>query len=264
MQKFGIDISKWQGNFDIQKAKDSGVEFAILKIGGGDSICYKDNQFEANYTKCENASLPKGCYFFGQALNMNKAVEEARYWLELMKYHRFEYPVFYDVEAKMLTLDKRTLTDIIKKVCEMIEAEDYWVGIYSSVSHFNKNVYDEELARYSHWVAAWNTTKPTLLKGGDTQMWQFGGETNKIRSNKINGQVVDQDYCFVDYPTLIKKKGLNGYNNLTTELKPIEEIAIEVIDGKWGNGVARKEALTKAGYDYNTVQQLVNQILSNK
>ena len=95
-------------------------------------------------------------------------------------------------------------------------------------------------------------------------MWQFGGETNKLRSNKINGQVVDQDYCFVDYPTLIKKNGLNGYKNITTPSKTIEELALEVIDGKWGNGVARKEALTKEGYDYNAVQTLVNQILKAK
>ena len=264
MQKFGIDISKWQGDFDIQKAKNNGVEFAILKIGGGDSVCYKDSQFENNYTKCENADMPKGCYFFGQALTKQKAVEEANYWLSLMKNHKFEYPVFYDVEAKMLSLDKRTLTDNIKTVCEIIESNGYWVGIYSSASHFNSNVYDNELARYSHWVASWGTTKPVLLKGGATQMWQFGGETNKLRSNKINGQVVDQDYCFVDYPTLIKKNGLNGYKNITTPSKTIEELAIEVIDGKWGNGVARKEALTKEGYDYNAVQTLVNQILKAK
>lgn len=261
MQRFGIDISKWQRNFDIQKAKDSGVEFAILKIGGGDSICYKDPQFDNNYLKCENSNLPKGCYFFGQALSKGKAVEEAQYWLSLMENHRFDYPVFYDVEAKMLTLDRRTLTDIINIVCSMIEDNGYWVGIYSSASHFNRNVYDEELARYSHWVASWNTTKPVLLKGGITQMWQFGGETNKIRSNKINGQVVDQDYCFVDYPTLIKKKGLNGYN-LTTIKKSLEEIALEVIDGKWGNNDMRKHLLTTHGYDYKAVQKIVNAILS--
>ena len=261
MQRFGIDISKWQGNFDIQKAKDSGVEFAILKIGGGDSICYKDSQFDNNYLKCENSNLPKGCYFFGQALSKGKAVEEAQYWLSLMENHRFDYPVFYDVEAKMLTLDRRTLTDIINIVCSMVEENGYWVGIYSSASHFNRNVYDNELAKYSHWVASWSTTKPVLLKGGVTQMWQFGGETNKIRSNKINGQVVDQDYCFVDYPTLIKKKGLNGYN-LTTIKKSLEEIALEVIDGKWGNNDMRKHLLTTHGYDYKAVQEIVNAILS--
>ena len=49
----------------------------------------------------------------------------------------------------------------------------------------------------------------------------------------------------------------------TTNKKTIEEIAKEVIKGKWGNGVARKEALTKAGYDYNDVQNKVNELLYN-
>lgn len=44
-------------------------------------------------------------------------------------------------------------------------------------------------------------------------------------------------------------------------LKPLEEIAKEVIAGKWGNGNQRKTALTKAGYNYNEVQALVNKML---
>lgn len=43
--------------------------------------------------------------------------------------------------------------------------------------------------------------------------------------------------------------------------KSIDEIAREVIAGKWGNGQDRKNRLTKAGYDYNTVQSRVNQLL---
>lgn len=43
--------------------------------------------------------------------------------------------------------------------------------------------------------------------------------------------------------------------------KTIEEIAKEVIAGKWGNGVIRKTKLTVAGYDYKEVQTMVNKIL---
>ena len=42
-------------------------------------------------------------------------------------------------------------------------------------------------------------------------MWQFGGETNYIRTNKIAGQVCDQDYAYVDFPSIIKNAGLNGF-----------------------------------------------------
>lgn len=43
--------------------------------------------------------------------------------------------------------------------------------------------------------------------------------------------------------------------------KSVDEIAKEVIAGKWGNGQERKNRLTAAGYDYNTVQSRVNQML---
>lgn len=43
--------------------------------------------------------------------------------------------------------------------------------------------------------------------------------------------------------------------------KSISEVAQEVIQGAWGNGDARKNALTVAGYDYATVQAEVNRIL---
>lgn len=44
--------------------------------------------------------------------------------------------------------------------------------------------------------------------------------------------------------------------------KSIEELANEVIAGKWGNGQERKDKLTTAGYDYNAVQNKVNEILN--
>lgn len=40
--------------------------------------------------------------------------------------------------------------------------------------------------------------------------------------------------------------------------------ALDVIAGKYGNNEARKQALTQAGYDYNTVQGIVNDILFGK
>lgn len=41
--------------------------------------------------------------------------------------------------------------------------------------------------------------------------------------------------------------------------KSNETIALEVIAGKWGNGVDRKNRLKKAGYDYDAIQKIVNQ-----
>lgn len=43
--------------------------------------------------------------------------------------------------------------------------------------------------------------------------------------------------------------------------KSNEEIAREVIAGKWGNGADRKKKLIAAGYDYSAIQKIVNQML---
>lgn len=43
-------------------------------------------------------------------------------------------------------------------------------------------------------------------------------------------------------------------------LKSVDTIATEVMAGKWGNGDARKKALTEAGYDYAAIQAAVNKL----
>lgn len=42
--------------------------------------------------------------------------------------------------------------------------------------------------------------------------------------------------------------------------KTVEQVAKEVMQGAWGNGAIRKNALIKAGYDYNEVQKKVNEL----
>ena len=46
-----------------------------------------------------------------------------------------------------------------------------------------------------------------------------------------------------------------------TPSKSIEELAREVIQGKWSNGEERKQKLKAAGYDYSAVQKRVNELL---
>ena len=52
----------------------------------------------------------------------------------------------------------------------------------------------------------------------------------------------------------------NGKQVYATK-KSIDEVAREVIQGKWGNGTDRKNKLTNAGYDYNAVQKRVNELM---
>ena len=74
----------------------------------------------------------------------------------------------------------------------------------------------------------------------------------------------------------VKKAGFEAYvtteggNAITIDVKPVqptvpkktvEELALEVIQGKWGNGQARIDALTKAGYNSKDVQSKVDEML---
>jgi len=60
--------------------------------------------------------------------------------------------------------------------------------------------------RYTWWYAAWCADEIT-----DYPMHQFGGGTNMVRSNTVAGRVCDQDYCYVDFPAIIRAAGRNGY-----------------------------------------------------
>lgn len=55
-------------------------------------------------------------------------------------------------------------------------------------------------------------------------------------------------------------KFMLSWNNTA---KSVEEIAKEVLSGKYGNGQERKNAIKKLGYDYEEVQIKVNELLGN-
>ena len=62
----------------------------------------------------------------------------------------------------------------------------------------------------------------------------------------------------------VKKAGFTAFITAVPSApakKSIEEIAKEVISGKWGNGTERKNRLSAAGYDYAAVQKKVNELL---
>lgn len=190
--KWGIDVSRWQGNFNFEKAKAEGVEFAILKAGGGDAGLYKDGKFERNYAECQRLGIPVGVYFFGQAMDLPTAQKEADYFLGLIAGKSFPMGVWYDVEAKML--NAASLSTIVNAFVLRVISSGYSCGVYASESTFKGKLKTLNVKR---WVARWTKTKPSI----DCDIWQFGGETNLIRSNKVAGVVCDQNYLMIDIPT---------------------------------------------------------------
>lgn len=54
------------------------------------------------------------------------------------------------------------------------------------------------------------------------------------------------------------------YNVVQNRVNEILNVVQEVLDAKWGNGDARKQKLTEAGYDYEVVQNQINRQLSKE
>ena len=58
-----------------------------------------------------------------------------------------------------------------------------------------------------------------------------------------------------------EKVNLALQESQSNDTKTMDAVAYEVIQGDWGNGEERKERLEAVGYDYDAVQQRVNEIL---
>ncbi len=266
----GIDVSHWQGTIDWDRVKAAGIKFAIIKAGGSDAGFYTDSKWEANYTGAKSAGIPIGAYYFvgRDCVTAAAGKADAERFIKILNGKQLEYPVYMDNEAQPASA-KAGITEASIAFCEAMEAAGYFVGIYGSVvSGFEERMDDSKLKAYSHWVAQY-ADKCTYA--GEYGIWQYSS-TGRVDGIKGN---VDMDYGYIDYPSIIKNGGFNGYEKTTadknksgedkpTSKKSVDELAAEVINGKWGNGEERKKKLTSAGYDYSVVQARVNEILSGK
>ena len=233
--KNGIDVSRWQGQIDWKNVR---TDFAIIQAGFGREISQKDIQFEANYNGCKANNIPCGAYWYSYAQTPQDAEKEADTCLKIINGKKFEYPIYYDVEEQaVLNLGKAKVSAIIRAFLKKVEAAGYFVGLYMAASHLNSYVEDDIKNRYAVWVAHIGTNKPSY--SGSYGMWQYSW---KGKINGISGDV-DTDYAYVDYPTIIKNAGLNGYPKQTatntaaqTAPKPVTKTVTLTIDGKTYTG----------------------------
>lgn len=223
--KKGIDVSAHQGKIDWKKVN---VDFAILRAGFGKVISQKDEHFEANYSGAKAAGIPVGAYWYSYAMTPDEARQEADVFLEVIKGKQFEYPVYFDIEEqKQLALGKEKVSAIIKAFLEKVEKAGYWVGLYMSASPLTDFVTDDIKNRYAVWVANVGVSKPSY--SGAYGMWQYSW---KGSVSGITGDV-DMDYCYVDYPSQIKARGLNGFGKQPDNEPETDEITVEMtVDGK--------------------------------
>lgn len=260
--KNGIDISKWQGVIDWKSVK---TDFCIIRAGIGTA---KDVKFEANYTGFKSAGIPCGAYWYLKATTPDAARREAAACISTLSGKCFEYPIYADIEmSAQFKLGRDACTAISEVFCEELEKAGYFAGIYSSKSHLENYFTEAIRQRYAVWVAHY--AKSTSYKGAG--MWQ---KSDKGSCKGITGNV-DLDECYIDYPTIIKAAGKNGFTAADEKpeadtapeppeslLRPVSEVARQVIGGEWGNGTERVQRLTAAGYDYKSIQAEVNRQLS--
>lgn len=210
----GIDVSKWQGEIDWSKVN---VDFAIIRAGYGREISQKDEKFERNYQGVKKAGIPVGAYWYSYAQNADEARREAAVCIEVLKGKQFEMPIWYDVEESK-SFPKAD--EIIRAFCDALEAAGYFVGLYMSRFYLTNYVSEAVRNRYAMWVAEYGSK---LNYGGQYGIWQ-NSSTGKV--NGINGNV-DTDICYVDYPSIIKDRGLNGFEKKSVESKPTESKPVE-------------------------------------
>ena len=203
----GIDVSVHNGVIDWNKVKAAGIQFAILRAGYGKVASQKDRKFEENYKNAKAAGIPVGAYWYSYATTAEEAKQEAQVCLEILKGKQFEFPIYFDLEEqKAFSTGKANCSAMIRAFCGELENSGYWAGLYMSRSPFCDYTENDIRTRYALWLAEYGSK---LNYSSSVGMWQ-SSSTGKISG--ISGNV-DLNTAYVDYPTSVKKAGLNGYNS---------------------------------------------------
>ena len=98
----GVDVSGWQGKIDWQALKNTGIDFAMIRVGVrkiSDGEIVEDSYFRYNIQQANYYNVPVGVYFFSSATNEYEVLEEATFTLNLIKDYQITYPVAYDFES---------------------------------------------------------------------------------------------------------------------------------------------------------------------
>lgn len=250
--KKGIDISYYQKNVDFTKVKNYGIEFVILREGFRRAV---DTKFFEYAKQCKAAELPiMAIYHFSYALNADQAKEEAQLCVKNLQkaglgkdvviFFDFEYDTVTKAKAAGVTLDRDDCNKHAEVFCEEVKALGYIPGIYSNIDYY-KNWYNHDLlSKYIFWLADYT--------GEPNYPCTYHQYSSKGHVEGIVGYV-DMNYYYGE-----------SEQEEAPLVKTIDDIAKEVLSGKWGNGEFRKNALKAAGWDYAAVQKRVNALLQVK
>ena len=207
----GIDVSEFQGNIDWKAVADSGIDFAMIRVGyrgmkNGEikeDACAKYNLQEASKN-----GLKIGAYFFSTAVTEEEAKEEAEWTKNLLSGYPVTYPVAYNCEgfqnpsSRQFELSVEERTKLADAFLKSIEEGSYTGMFYAAKNELDDNNLwnaDDLSLNYRIWVAPYSDqTWPEKTKSdytGDHVMWQY---TNQGKLDGIKG-AVDFNVAYFGY-----------------------------------------------------------------
>ena len=175
----GIDVSSFQGKINWKKVKDSGIRYAMIRLGyrgyGQAGNMVEDEYARRNLEEAQKAGLEIGVYFFSQATSIDEVDDEIFFFMQILGDTRITMPVVLDWEyisdtARTANVDARTLTDMQKHFCETMLDFGYQPMVYFNWTLADKKMYLNELEDYPFWLALYQDRMTYPFR---VEMWQY-------------------------------------------------------------------------------------------
>lgn len=203
-----IDVSRWQGIIKMEgwaQVKAAGYKGAMLRaVGNRNGVPYIDPTFEDNYANAKAAGLDIGVYYYTDAITEKLADEELAALWKALRGKELTMPVAVDMEDETLAVLKpNDLTNLAAYHLEQIEKMGFFAQLYTYTNYANVHLDMERLAgRWDVWLADYTGKTPKVQFKYSAHQHSSEG-----RVPGINGPV-DLDVTTVNYPKIIKTKGL--------------------------------------------------------
>ena len=200
----GIDVSKWQQAINWEKVRNSGIQFAMLRLTYGTSV---DIQFENYYKGATEQDIKVGVYCYTRAKSVEEGIAEAENLVKLLDGRDLAYPVALDLEDELQikNMNKEKRTQLILEYKRIIEEAGYDFVVYANLNWLNnyidQSVLEEE--GVDIWLARYRTQSlgPGYTGGGNVRIWQYSstGQVDGILDAYGRYINVDLDVCYEDY-----------------------------------------------------------------
>lgn len=206
-----IDVSRYQGLIDWAQVAAAGYKGAMLKTVStnrklskrADGL-YIDPTFETNYRNARAAGLDVGVYYYTYATSEAMADAELALLRQAVYGKEFSLPICVDVEEnKLKQLSTLDLSNLTAYALEQVEKMGFYAQLYTYTSYANAHLDMARLSgRWDVWLADYTGKTPKVRFKYNAHQ-----HTSKGSVPGINGPV-DLDVTTVNYPKIIRKKGL--------------------------------------------------------